>query len=599
MQANPMPVNPIASLLIVDDEAAHMKALKDTLETEGYSVTGFTSPTAALAALREHVFDLALTDLMMPEMDGVAFLREAFAIDPTMAGIVMTGHGTLDTAVQAMQAGALDYLLKPFRLSAALPVLARSLAVRRVRTENIELQQAVGMHELSKAMSTALDFDTVLQKVADTAAAQNGVRSVSVQLADSDPDPAPAACDLSVPMKAGGHLVGYLNFHFENPRRPVSNGQIKALNILATAAAAALEATSLLAKVRAADQQYRRLAENAPDIIFRYDLNPAPRLAYVNRAITATGYLPGEFHADPGLLARIVHPDDLPHFEAVLRGDRLNGGTVGIRCLHRNGNIIWLEQRSIPVRDSNGNMTAIEAIARDVTDRKLLEERLDRRSLEIRRSLVEKTALLKEVHHRVKNNLQVICSLLSMQISCADENASSPLNDAHSRVLSMSLIHELIYQSDTLADLNFGAYIEVLSSQLFNAYCVNPSRIHLELHVEPVSLNLDQSIPCGLVVNELLSNSLKHAFKDGREGIIRISLAQTGSGDVSLSVADNGIGLPKDFRMAQSSTLGHQVVSTLIRQLGATLEVNGENGASFTFTWKLPEARPAAVLAAN
>src|SRR6266700_30308 len=178
---------PIARLLIVDDEAAQMKALHDTLESEGYRAIGFTSARAALEAIREQPFDLALTDLMMPEMDGVAFLRAAFEIDPTLAGIVMTGHGTLDTAVKAMQAGALDYILKPFRLSAILPVLTRSLAVRRVRMENIELHQAVGMYELSKAIVLALDFDTVLQKVADAAVAQSRVRAVSVLL------PGPAA----------------------------------------------------------------------------------------------------------------------------------------------------------------------------------------------------------------------------------------------------------------------------------------------------------------------------------------------------------------------------------------------------------------------
>ena len=178
-----MSPNPIATLLIVDDEAPQMKALHDTLEAEGYVATGFTSATAALAALREQSFDLVLTDLKMPEMTGVEFLRTAFEIDPAMAGVVMTGHGSLDTAVQAMQAGAHDYILKPFRLSAILPVLARCLAVRRVRMENVELQQAVGMYELSKAVGSALDFETVLRNVADTALAQNGVRGVAVLLA--------------------------------------------------------------------------------------------------------------------------------------------------------------------------------------------------------------------------------------------------------------------------------------------------------------------------------------------------------------------------------------------------------------------------------
>lgn len=234
-------------------------------------------------------------------------------------------------------------------------------------------------------------------------------------------------------------------------------------------------------------------------------------------------------------------------------------------------------------------LAAVESVASDVTERRQFEERIDKGTDELRRSLIEKTALLKEVHHRVRNNLQVICSLLSMQISCADTDSARPLHDAHSRVLSMSLIHELIYRSDTLADLNFGTYIEALSAHLFGAYRINPSRVHLELSVEPITLGLDQAIPCGLVLNELLSNSLKHAFKDGREGTIRVSLGQTAGGVVSLTVADNGSGLPTDFRMDDRQTLGLQVVTTLIRQLSANLIVSGEGGAKFQFTWKLPE----------
>ncbi len=235
MYPNPtMTPNSIATLLIVDDEAAQMKALHDTLETEGYVATGFTSAAAALAALREQTFDLVLTDLKMPEMTGVEFLRAAFAIDPTMAGVVMTGHGSLDSAVQAMQAGAHDYILKPFRLSAILPVLARCLAVRQVRMENVELHQAVGMYELSKAVGLALDFETVLGKVADTALAQNGVRAVAVLLASgkgSDELHVAAArgenADAILEMRVGlsEQLSAWLALHLEP--EPPSRTQIR------------------------------------------------------------------------------------------------------------------------------------------------------------------------------------------------------------------------------------------------------------------------------------------------------------------------------------------------------------------------------------
>ena len=134
---------PLARILIVDDEAAQMNALCDTLTMEGYATTGFSAGQKALEVLREQEFDLLLTDLMMPEIDGIELLRSAREIAPDLVGIMMTGHGTIDTAVKAMQAGALDYIVKPFRLNVILPVLNRALAVRRLRLENAQLAQSV------------------------------------------------------------------------------------------------------------------------------------------------------------------------------------------------------------------------------------------------------------------------------------------------------------------------------------------------------------------------------------------------------------------------------------------------------------------------
>jgi len=127
--------------MIVDDEAPLMRALCETLRDQNYAITGFTSPNEALAALRKQEFDLLLTDLMMPEMDGITLLRAALQIDPGIVGIMMTGQGTISTAVEAMQTGALDYILKPFKLSAIVPVLARAVAVRKLREENAELEK--------------------------------------------------------------------------------------------------------------------------------------------------------------------------------------------------------------------------------------------------------------------------------------------------------------------------------------------------------------------------------------------------------------------------------------------------------------------------
>lgn len=140
-------------ILVVDDEKAQMKALCNTLQDHHYATTGFSAPKEALAAVREREFDLILADLMMPEMDGITLLKAALEVNPNLVGVVMTGQGTIDTAVQAMKAGAVDYILKPFKLSAILPVLSRALAIRRLRLENLELTRRVAKHatELEEA----------------------------------------------------------------------------------------------------------------------------------------------------------------------------------------------------------------------------------------------------------------------------------------------------------------------------------------------------------------------------------------------------------------------------------------------------------------
>ena len=140
-------------ILVVDDETAQMKALCNTLQDHQYQTTGYSAPKEALAAVREHEFDLILADLMMPEMDGITFLKAALEVNPNLVGVLMTGQGTIDTAVNAMKAGAVDYILKPFKLSAILPVLSRALAIRQLRIENLELTRRVAQHaaELEEA----------------------------------------------------------------------------------------------------------------------------------------------------------------------------------------------------------------------------------------------------------------------------------------------------------------------------------------------------------------------------------------------------------------------------------------------------------------
>lgn len=209
---------------------------------------------------------------------------------------------------------------------------------------------------------------------------------------------------------------------------------------------------------------------------------------------------------------------------------------------------------------------------------------------QIKTSLREKELLLKEIHHRVKNNLQIIHSMLNLQLPfIKDEQAIDLFKESQNRVHSMALIHEKLYQSESLTKIDLAQYIQSLTDNLFLSYGVTGSAVTLKVHVEDVTLGVDTVIPCALLINELVSNSLKHAFpgswrRAGRMGEIRIDLRRETGNRLTLTVSDNGIGLPKGFEIHDGESLGLQLVSILVRQLKGTIQVNRSDGTEFAIT---------------
>jgi two-component sensor histidine kinase/CheY-like chemotaxis protein len=202
--------------------------------------------------------------------------------------------------------------------------------------------------------------------------------------------------------------------------------------------------------------------------------------------------------------------------------------------------------------------------------------------------LAEKDVLLKEVHHRVKNNLAVIASLLSLQASkSANEGVSSALRASQHRVESMALIHEQLYATDDLSQVDMVKHATTLAANLFLTYGVDPARISLRVTMQPLELGLDQAIPVGLILGELVSNALKHAFPDGRTGAITIG-GERSSGRIELTVTDDGIGIPEGNDFERRKSLGMQIIKTLTRQLKGTFEKAG--GQPSIFKISFPEA---------
>ncbi len=218
---------------------------------------------------------------------------------------------------------------------------------------------------------------------------------------------------------------------------------------------------------------------------------------------------------------------------------------------------------------------ACVSVGIDITDRQKAEEK-------IKASLREKEVLLKEIHHRVKNNLYVVYSLLEMQADSILERGISRLfEDSQNRIYSMALIHDKLYRSQNLAQINFGDYLEDLVTNLFDSYNVNKERITLYINAAPISLNIETAAPCGLIVNELVSNIMKHAFPDDRAGIISVKCYQDWAGKIHLIVKDDGIGFPDNINFRNTNSMGFQVVCTLTEQLEGKIELVKDCGTVF------------------
>ncbi|MDX6385392.1 MAG: two-component system, cell cycle sensor histidine kinase and response regulator CckA [Blastocatellia bacterium] len=415
----------IGKILVVDDEVELMKILIQALAEQGYETVGFTSGEAALKALGDTVFDLMLTDLMMQGMDGIALVREGMKLDLNLICVMMTGQGTIQTAVDAMKVGAFDYVLKPFRLQTMLPVLTRAMNMRHVRLENVQLREAVAIHELSETIAFTLDRQTVLSKLADGALSQSGADEVSILLPDKNElyvaavrgtkrerllgervplqegisswvarERMPLILNghvaddrfvalwprseirsaVSIPMQVANKLVGVINLNMTDRLRPFTLGQMKALTILAGTAAAALESASLFAKVQQAEQNYRSIFENAVEGIFR--CSEARRFLTVNPSLAEMlGYGSPEEVLDSFTdigQQLYVRPEQSLEVTRTLETAGVVHG-FEFEAYRKDGEKIWLSLNLRPVRDQTGAEVYREGTFEDITERRRAE----------------------------------------------------------------------------------------------------------------------------------------------------------------------------------------------------------------------------------
>jgi len=385
---------------------------------------------------------------------------------------------------------------------------------------------------------------------------------------------------LGVPLKIGGKTIGVLTVQSYTEGVRYTEEEKNILTFIAEQIAMAIERKQAEKALRQSEEKYKTIAENIEVGIYRTSSGADGRFIEANPAIVSMfGYKDKQeflrvdvsnlYHDPKGRISfqkKMLHEGFVRNEEVLLKK---KDGTpfLGSVC-------------AVLVRDERGKIRYFDGIVEDITERKEAEEML-------KTSLVEKEILLREIHHRVKNNLQIISSLLNLQSRhIKDEPALDMFHESRNRVRSMALVHEKLYRSDDLANVDFCEYIRSLGRHLFMSYGINSTAIDLDVSVRDVFLDINTSIPCGLIINELISNSLKHAFSGREQGKIRVVLQSDRNGKFKLVVSDDGVGLPKGLDVTQTESLGLQLVTMLVEQLQGTLNLDNNEGTSFEIVFE-------------
>ncbi len=326
--------------------------------------------------------------------------------------------------------------------------------------------------------------------------------------------------------------------------------------------------------LRKSEKKFRSLVENANDAIY---IITHEGFQYINSAFEhLTGYTSKEVCKKMFNFWSIIHPDDVKMIkerEEARREGKEVPSRYEFRILAKDGLTKIVEPATVNIGEKGE--AKVMGILRDVTERKQAEERL-------KTSLREKEVLLREIHHRVKNNLQIISSLLRLQTRLIkDGRMVEMFKESQNRIRSMALIHEKLYQTEDLSRVNFAEYIRSLTVHLFHTYRINPNIVKMNTEVEDIYLDINRAIPCGLVINELVSNALKHAFPNSKRGEILIKLYSNKQNKTKLTVSDNGVGLPENINIHEPETLGLQLVNDLVKQVEGKIRLERTKGTTF------------------
>ena len=592
-------------VLFVDDEPYLLELCKTYLERSGYfSVTTLSSAPAALELLKVEKFDAIISDYHMPDMDGIQFLDEVRARHGSVPFILFTGKGREEIVIQAINSGADFYLQKGGRAGVMFAELSNKImyAVTRKRAEAALRESNVRFDQLAEQSGTItweVDADGLYTYVSSVSEAVWGYPPEELvgrmYVFDLHPEPGREAFRKS----CLATLARKKPFRDKESAVQAKDGRIVWVS---TNGIPLLDADGSFWGYRGSDTNItgRREAEKAL-IKSEEQLSLAiegsgvglwdwhvltGETSFNERWAGMLGYTLAELTpVSIKTWVSLCHPDDLARSDELLKlhfSGKLPIYEAETRMKHRDGHWVWvLDRGSVVEWDDAGQPARVTGTHLDITDRVRHEE-------EIVASLKQKESLLREVHHRVRNNMQVILSLLNLQAKkIRDEKFLKIFRENQNRVKAIALVHEELYQSKSLTLVDFRDYLRKLTENLVLTSDARKHQLTIEISAEKIYLPVDMVIPLGLITNELLTNSLKYAFPGHRKGKISIDV-QKDHENYRYLFRDDGAGLPGDVVFDQGTdgndlaeTLGLQLVISMVEQIRGTVKLDRVNGAAF------------------
>jgi len=537
-------------------------------------------------------YDCILLDLSLPDKSGKELIEFVLKMAGGTAVIVLTGYTDLSFSVESLAMGVSDYLLKD-ELSASL--LHKSIIYSIKRNDFSEKIKASEtkyrrLFELSPEPMWLSDSNSRRFLDVNQAAVEHYGYSkdefLSMTVDDITTSDQP---DLTDGVESGV-IVGEMNGngHYINHRK--KNGDVIKVELecnkieYESRAANLVLVNDVTEKLR--EEKRRKLLEsvvtNTTESVAILDISPQaphPRIVYVNGGFQEmTGYNEDDVRnrSLSFLTGEETDPEQMQVMENAIRERK--AAEVELINYRKDGQSFWTQISIVPVEDSLGDYSHMVAIGRDITSRKESEKRLQE-------SLHEKEVLLSEVHHRVKNNLALVSGMLQMQVFDEEnEQVINKLNNSMLRVEAMASIHQLLYESSSFSRLEFSKIINKLIKATHDSFSAG-KEIDIEIETEPFELNINQAVPCSLIINEAITNVYKHAFKNREKGWVKAVL-RCDEDLVTFKIEDNGIGLPEDFDLDNLSSLGTKIITALVKQLNGTQELVPRDGGGTIFRLK-------------